>query len=188
MTTLQFIAAVIGHLAWPVTTLALFLFLRKPLLSHLPWLNRMRYKEFEIEFRREVHEAEQIVPRVTKELPADVQAAEDELESLADTSPRAALLEAWLGFETTAASSLREISQSPTPRSFHKLLEALLQTDLVTKEEAGILRDLRSLRNRAVHEYEAHISSTDAKRYGAVLRDLAEQVAARTWARMPKSC
>jgi hypothetical protein len=181
MTSFEFIAALVGHLAWPFLALIVFLSFRRQILARLPLLDRLAYKGLEMEFRKELGEAERVV-RETDGLgrAAEGDEAASELDRLADVSPRAALLEAWLGFEVTAPSTLQGLEPDlRVPHSFPKLLEALHRTELLTAEEVGVLRDLRELRNRAVHEADAQITSEQAKRYGAVLRNIAEIVASR---------
>ena len=45
------IVNLVGVLAWPVTVLVIFLSLRIPLLKLVPLLQKLKYKDFEMEFR-----------------------------------------------------------------------------------------------------------------------------------------
>lgn len=67
MNWLEFIAIVIGSLAWPIVFVVIFHFLREPVKNVLPLLQRLKYKEFELEFSRRV---EEVSADVVRELPA----------------------------------------------------------------------------------------------------------------------
>lgn len=54
---LEFIAKIIGSLAWPATVLVIIFFMRKPIRDLLPFLERLKYKDFELSFRRQLQEA-----------------------------------------------------------------------------------------------------------------------------------
>jgi len=57
MLLLDFAAKIIGSLAWPATLLVVMIFLRKPIRDLLPFLERLKYKDFELSFRRQLQEA-----------------------------------------------------------------------------------------------------------------------------------
>ena len=57
MQLLDFAAKIVASLAWPVTLLAIIFFLRKPIKNLLPFLERLKYKDFELSFRRQLEEA-----------------------------------------------------------------------------------------------------------------------------------
>ena len=69
MDWLAFVASVIGSLAWPSVLLIIFMLLRKPLYGLLPLLQKLKYKEIEVEFTRRV---EEVSAEVVQELPAPV--------------------------------------------------------------------------------------------------------------------
>ena len=58
MCTLEFIAALVEDLVWPLTVvLAIFVF-RGPIYNLLPFLQRLRYKDFVVEFNKKLDEVE----------------------------------------------------------------------------------------------------------------------------------
>ncbi|MGH2397987.1 MAG: hypothetical protein ACRDFW_13640 [bacterium] len=67
MDWLTFIARVIDAAAWPVTVFVILLLLRKPLSGLIPLLQRLKYKDLELEFGRQIQEVRQ---EVQAELPA----------------------------------------------------------------------------------------------------------------------
>lgn len=52
MDWLTFISQVIGALAWPSAVITIFLGLRKPIRDLLPYIQKLKWKEVEIEFGR----------------------------------------------------------------------------------------------------------------------------------------
>ncbi len=109
MDVLSFVVQMTQALAWPVAAVVLALLLRRPLLGLLPLVQKLRYGPFELDFGRRVAE---LAVAAERELPAEVPTNADEaarLTDLAQVSPRAAVLEAWLQVEQAAmALSRRE--------------------------------------------------------------------------------
>ena len=54
MDWLQFLSSVVGSLAWPATVLALVVLLRAPVTRVLLTLTRLKYKDLELDFGREL--------------------------------------------------------------------------------------------------------------------------------------
>ncbi|MER3513447.1 MAG: hypothetical protein C4310_02805 [Chloroflexota bacterium] len=67
MDWLTFVTELIKALAWPITILIIIIVLRKPLANLIPTLQRLRYRDLEIEFGRSVQE---LASEAKKELPA----------------------------------------------------------------------------------------------------------------------
>lgn len=98
MDALTFFVEMVKALAWPVTILVIFLFLRRPLMQLVPFLQRFRYGALELDFGRRIQE---LAMDVQREVP--VVGGEDGQEHLteymkrlAQLSPRAVILESWL--------------------------------------------------------------------------------------------
>jgi len=88
-----------------------FLFLRHQIRDLLPVLDRIKYKDLELNFGREV---EEIKGKLTakglgSQSDVDEEDVEAYFENLVDISSRAAIHEGWIDFETTVASSLRAL-------------------------------------------------------------------------------
>src|ERR1043166_4069973 len=58
MNVLQFLASLVGSLAWPITIVVLVYLLRVPLVKILLTLTRLRYKDLELDFGREIKQLE----------------------------------------------------------------------------------------------------------------------------------
>jgi Asp-tRNA(Asn)/Glu-tRNA(Gln) amidotransferase B subunit len=190
-----------GSLAWPAAVVTAVIVLRHALRRLIPDLNQLKYKDLEIRFGRQLenvrHELE------SRPRPALPPAAEDEakqrteaaglaqyFESIAEVSPRAAILEAWIGFETTATSTAQkfELVPSDRPTSMFDLIRALQGGEFITADEARALTKLRALRNEVVHAPYIQLTKEKAGEYASLVREIGEEIAGRAWQRMPKNC
>lgn len=171
MDWLSFIASVVGSLAWPGTVIVLVLILRKPIGALLPLLQRLRYKELELEFGRRVEEVKE---QLAQELPSEtvlVPAGEEAgpIARLAEISPRSAVLEAWRDVELAALEAAQKIGGE----SFrHKTLtfqalRILEHSESLDRNVIGLLRDLRGLRNEAAHAPDFALTKESALEYAA---------------------
>jgi hypothetical protein len=178
MNWLEFIASIVGSISWPTVFVAAFYFLRKPIRELLPLLQRLKYKEIELEFAKRV---EEINAEVEQELPnvsgmPETQSVNDAIET-EGKSPRSAVLEAWMLVEMKAANAARRLGWEPSSQKSTrgtyamKFLENQPQLD---RRLIGSLRDLRSLRNQAAHLADFALSPSSAADYVASATRLAK--------------
>jgi len=150
---LQFTSSVIHALAWPAAVAALVITLRHPLGRLLGGVRTLRYKEFQADLAPlEVLAEEAKLPDVTggeAASPIPLHAREE---------PRAAVIEAWLLVET----EMRRLAQS---FGLDRSVTSLVANGLITRDVGAIIRNLRVLRDRAVHEPNFRISQDEAERY-----------------------
>ena len=169
MDWLTFIATVIGSLAWPSAVVLLVLALRKPIKELLPLLQRVKYKEFELEFGRRV---EEVGEEVARELPAETVAAlpadgSSTFTRLAEISPRSAVLEAWADVELAAldAASVLGVKSIRSKTLTSQAIHLLEQQGSLSRNVINLLRDLRALRNKAAHAPDFALSIQSAFEY-----------------------
>lgn len=198
MNLLQFISSLIDSLAWPATVFAIVCLLRRPLSNLIPGLRRLRYRDLDVQFGHQVEAVQRELQKVpAPALPAPgrrspieralLEEAPGYYESIADVSPRAAVLEAWISFETSARSgaSLLDLTQPDRPVPVHALLATLEHEGIITESEAHALSKLRALRNELVHNADVHVSAADATRYAATIRLVSQNLAARFLQKFP---
>jgi hypothetical protein len=179
MDWLTFIVETVKAIAWPSVVLFAFVVLRKNIAGLIPFLQRLKYKDLELEFDRQLKEAE---AEVADELPpssapALLPGVSDTIIELARVSPRAAVTEAWREVEAAAVEAARrnkislngERSTSPL-----RLIRALERAGLVDSDKRALFHDLRNLRNQAVHAPEFALSTEAALDYVSLARRLAE--------------
>src|SRR5574340_611456 len=160
----------VDSLAWPAAALAIVTILRKPLRDLLPLLQKLKYKDLELEFGRRLLEVQ---AEVTAQLPAQTERAIGEIEDsvavrLAPVSPMAAILEAWRGVESAileAAHSLGKPFFDDRSPVLVSAIRALEESGQLLRAQADILDDLRQLRNEAAHAPEFSIPVSDALDY-----------------------
>lgn len=207
MDWLTFTSSVIDALAWPAAIVAGIFILRRALGRLIPALNQLKYRDLELRFGRQLedvrHELESgpkpaLPGPKGRELAAEEETGKEVekagftryFEAIAEVSPRAAILEAWIGFETTATSTAQalEIVPANRPVSMPVLIRELQKAELITEEESNALTKLRALRNEVVHGPDLPLSTEKAAEYASIVREISEEIAARGWQRMPKNC
>ena len=150
MCTLEFIAALVEDLVWPLTVvLAIFVF-RGPISNLLPFLQRLRYKDFVVEFNKKLDEVETQAAAITGE-GAEVRIEDDMLE-LAQAHPRSAVIDSWLAIEQAirAVAASREMDADlPRRRSPLAVERELARSGVLKPAVVSLLRDLRSTRKRS---------------------------------------
>ena len=174
MDWLTFISKVIEALAWPSVVTGLLLYLRKDLPRLVTSLRKLKFKEMEVEFgeaaKKVAVETSAAVPLPgpdTKLAGGSERDVERQLLSIADLSPRAAILEAWLRIEAAAVAVIRKhgittLNATPGPL---RLREGLEQVGVLTPPQVAAYDSLRRLRNEAVHTPEAEFTPTAVANY-----------------------
>jgi len=182
MDILTFLAQIAAALGWPVAIIIIVLILRRPIASLIPLLQRLKYKDLELEFGRRI---EEIKAEVAEELPhaSEVKAlppAPDiSIVQLARVSPRAAVLESWLSVEDTVVRLARK-EVLPEAEEYHRLLPqraiALLERSGKLKNVIPILKDLRGLRNQAAHAPDFALSTESAVEYATLTERVRQEI------------
>jgi hypothetical protein len=186
MDWLQFFASLITSLAWPVTLLAAVFMLRSNIGALFPYIERLKYKDFEVEFRKALEETAEKSRTALHgiEMEAVGIAPRDRLYSLAEISPRSAILEAWLQVETVAAEVLlaRDPSFSTkTAMAPLRLGEALNRKEIINGAQLEIFHRLRDLRNKAVHVGDAVFKPDEVAEYISLATALTSQIRRGTY-------
>ncbi|HEY8585088.1 MAG TPA: hypothetical protein VIL60_00010 [Rhodanobacter sp.] len=198
MDLLTFTAETIKALAWPASVLLLVIMLRKPIVELIPLLRRLKYKELELEFSQEVAELKAEVstapyhPEIPVQpspggevtaihLPERLEARRGELVRMVGISPRVAIMEAWLEVESATievARSFWNVASTDGFKSFPRMGEYLLQTQVIDQNQLKTFRRLQQLRNTAAHEQELRLSEADARTYVELAIALAAHIRA----------
>lgn len=163
------VAVVIGACAWPLTALLLVLLLRKPLLDLAEGvkLARLKYRDWELIFREKVDRLETEAERADIPKPTDAKEKRQtrELFELADVSPRAAVLGAWLVVESALDRLAEDYGlRTDCPRTFI-VSDALRKRGRISFEVFHILKELRHLRNIAAREKDFEVGTEEVFDY-----------------------
>lgn len=167
----EFISSIVGALAWPAALFAVLYVLRKPLGTLLTNLRpkQARYRGLEVDFGSEVEEAEELAEAA--ELPATgtpIGGPENAPRHamLVREAPRAAVLETWLGVEAEMKRLGEIYGVKPS-------VHALKAQGAISAELGALIRQLRELRNEAVHRDEFAVTQEEAERYAETCGRLA---------------
>jgi hypothetical protein len=173
MLLLDFAAKVIGSIAWPATMLTIIIFLRKPIRDLLPFLERLKYKDFELSFRRQLQEALE-----SSDIREVTGGTESDLEKIAHTSPRSSIMEAWRQLELAAEARLEELKPKIQQIKLGPdgALGYFQYTGTFIPRTKKTLSKLRALRNQAVHLPDSVLSTEDARSYVQVAETIKKQI------------
>lgn len=168
MGILEFIVALVENLVWPLTVvLAIFVF-RGPISNLLPFLQRLRYKDFVVEFSQKLDEVETQAAAITGE-GAEFR-VEDDLLDLAQAHPRGAVIDSWLAVEKAIrdVAATRDVEVDiPPGRSTIAVERELARSGVLNPMVVSFLRDLRETRNQVVHRLDVPLTPEMARRYAA---------------------
>ncbi len=180
MDWLTFVAAVIQAIAWPVTVLVIVLLLREPIAKLIPALQRLRYRDLEIDFGQRVQEVASEARRAFPTSPVDgdeLGRMRRHLAEVAPLSPRAVVLEAWLELEESAIDATKRRGLNLPSRELRApilLGQALAQAGILDAGKQGIFDQLRNLRNAAAHASNLALDEDSALAYADSALRLAE--------------
>jgi hypothetical protein len=182
MDWLTFIVNLVGSLAWPVVVLVVILFLRRHVNDLVPFLQKLKYKELELEFGRRVEQVKEDVGKLPTK--PDLPEVASEIEAaarIAEVNPRAAILETWREVEQAAREAARRLGAEDL-KSDHQVIWFLGKHYAVNPEVLSLLYDLRNLRNQAAHSQNFTPEAATAVEYATsaaavarYLRDLKAQ-------------
>ena len=172
MTWLEFIAEMTKALAWPASAIVLMIVMRKPLVELLPKLAKLKWKDLELDFSKRVSDAEELLPAA---LPNPSATVEGPLIALAETSPRAAVLESWLRVERAVVEVAKQRGL-PIPKSEARVVNDIIRSGALDGWQMGVLKDLRGLRNSAVHVAEFEPSKESAIGYVRLALELEQSL------------
>jgi hypothetical protein len=189
---LTFVVALLQALIWPAVVLTIALIFRGPLSGLIHSLTKLKYKGLELEFEKEVLELAQKAGRTLLEPQAGRKGVgKTDLEkrqwTLAETNPRAAVLEAWTNLEAAGVMELakRGVHLTYADRGPLALGERLHSVGLLSKELEDVYHELRFLRNRVAHVPEFEPITESVKEYIALTVGLIHHLQTSTGAARP---
>ena len=166
MGTPDFILALVEILVWPLTVIVAIFVFRGPISNLLPFLQRLRYKDFVVEFNQKLNEVESQAAAMTGESAEDH--VEDDLLELAQVHPRGAVIDSWLAVERAirdVAASRGMVIDLTGRRPISVIERELARSGVFNPVVASFLRDLRSTRNEVVHRLDVPLTPEMARQY-----------------------
>jgi hypothetical protein len=158
------------HIAiWPITVIVIVLILRKPLARLVESTRKVKYKELELEFRKDIEQIQAEAKDVLPEAPDKAKSTVTiDLYGLAQVSPTAAVVEAWKAIETAAKNLIAARGHKldyDVERPFKLIQDVLVKGKIIDPRHGKILDDLRQLRNKVVHAAGFTLSAEQAVQY-----------------------
>jgi len=182
---LTFIAHLIASFVWPSVVLLGIIILRKELRLLIPSLQRLRYKDLELDFGKRVEQIEEQanqanLPPAPKQLalPAPRTAIEA-LQDVIAVSPRLAVIEAFNYVEAAVreAGIKHEIAKDKFA-GVRNIVRGLKEAGLVSDVMSALFNQLRALRNELSHSTNIEISPEDARKYAVQALRLVNAISA----------
>lgn len=176
---MNYLIQLIDIVAWPTTILLVVWLARKQVRLLLPLIQRIKYKEFEVEFSERIA---QLNEDIGENPSPDTRTAEvsEIVSSLADISPASAIIEAWKALEQAARDKVEELL--PRGETFKDPLrrptDYLDFKGALIPSTAAALRELRILRNDAAHANVSDLSREDVINYANVASRIQAQIEA----------
>ncbi len=164
---------------WPSVSLFVIFVLRKPLKALLPFVENIKYKDFEVKFRKELDQVKEEAQEAGIEIQTEI-GEKTEIYKLIEVSPISAILESWKELEVSARKKVEELA--PRDTQFRNLLQRpsayLEYTGALIPSTARTVRDLQSLRNQAAHSTELKLTKEDAIEYVSLSKGILKQIEA----------
>jgi hypothetical protein len=192
MDWLQLIASLVGSLAWPATVLILVLILHEPVKQALLTISRLKYKDLELDFGRELKQLEQkakaldVKPQAPAVLPTpkkDSSQLLDEAARLATDFPEPAVAVGWQGVEEELLAAVMRLAISPDYPPYGSSLKNTLilrEQKVIDEGTYELLQRMRNLRNMAVHGNRGGppITADEAREFIALAKGIVEKLRA----------
>jgi len=157
MGTLEFISKFI----WPAVVIITILVFRKPLIQLICSISRLKYKDFEAEFDKDLRKAEKII---------DVNPDDSNIKI---DNPKLDVIQSWNELEKAAKQKLESLKIEKHYDNFqHTFIEPLnylINKGCFSYKTTKMISDLRGIRNRIVHQNAYDISENLAKRYISII-------------------
>jgi hypothetical protein len=191
MNMLQFIASLVSSLAWPIVVVVLVFILRAPLTTVLLTLTRLKYKDLELDFGRELKQLEKearaldIAPKQMKKAAVAKREPRQFLEEaaqMADDFSAPAIAVAWQAVEAELMAAVMRMGISPDYPAHNSALknaQLLREQDKIDSRTFELLNRMRMLRNSVIHgANRAAIKSDEAAEFVALARGVVEKLEA----------
>ncbi|MFK5913250.1 MAG: hypothetical protein QM484_02670 [Woeseiaceae bacterium] len=171
---------------WPVTVLIVIFLMRNPLKNLLPHIDKVKYKDFELYFKKQLEQVEEEI-RKDQVIEVKLPSSNPEIIRLIDVSPSAAIIESWKKLELAAINKVKQLApkdvkyRNPEKRP----IDYLEYTGALIPSSVRAIRELRNLRNQSVHSDDIVVSKDMAKEFSSVAIAISNQIESIT--ELPKA-
>lgn len=159
----------IDIIVWPAILLLIIAYYKEEISITIKRISKLKYKDFEANFNEILSDVESKIQNdsssYVKTISAHNSSYFDRLISLAENSPRGAILDAWIELENKMKESVKIENKDTREYSTIHLIRHLEKNSETPKDIIKMLYQIRELRNQAVHASEFELSIKDAERY-----------------------
>lgn len=175
--TMEQIINLLDVIVWPCIVLIIVIMLRKPIKALLPFVDNIRFKGFEIKFRKRLNQIKEEAKEAGIEFQTEI-SEETEIYKLLEISPSSAILESWKELEVSARKKVEELAPHETKyKNFlQRPIEYLEYTGALIPSTARATRELEFLRNQTAHSSDVKITKEDALGYSALSKAILKQI------------
>lgn len=179
------IVQIIESIKWPVVIVITLFIFRKPISNIIPYLNTIKYRNFEAKFGRNIKQLE----KDAKNLPCSVRIKDTDYKvdknllldssnryfQLAKIDPISAVLDAWRDLSFTIFEKAKELNIKEK-HSLRKIVGILNKKGILHISEKNMFEKLYRLRNQALYEGRPNLSFIDAITYSHLAKILASYI------------
>lgn len=170
---LELFEKLIGHVAWPIVFLIVFLYFKKEIKSILSRIKSAEIKDVKFELNDKVEEIkkEAINAGVTMFYPIDL--IEREFDNKNEKSRETQIIEAWKRIEVSILKIDKRVEKS---NKFDDSLNYLIKNQIVEKYLANLIIGLKELRNIAVHNENINVSDEEFQNWISISKSVIDRL------------
>lgn len=170
---MEHLVSIIDSIVWPFATIWLGYIFKSELRTLLGRMSQFKFKDVEAKFEKQLEKAEveaiglEEKPSITWEQVSTrgVLTQYEQFKRIAEVSPSAAILEAWLDVEVSVMAAADKAGLESKPHSVTLLAQHLINSGHIPKETLPVFNSLRQLRNQALHLPDFTLTEEEADRY-----------------------
>jgi Rad3-related DNA helicase len=169
----EFINSLFSSISWPIASIVIVSLLKKPIKNILNRLGKLKYKDLEADFSREMEEAKEHLDSKLEAMPLESDfkhTLAEQVAEIAEISPEAAIPFAYSQIENALREKIKDMENYVNKNIFliNNISKYLYNNEKIDKKTFEILNMMRKLRNEISHNNinNIFISKNDAVEYG----------------------
>lgn len=168
----EIIERIIGHIAWPIVVLLIFLYFKKELLDIIRRIKTAEFKDFRVELVDKLGDVRStaIHNSVTMYYPIDI--INREFNPELNKTKESQILDAWKEIEHL----IFELDENTESRNIIKSLNTLKKEKKIQTYLVEIIFDLRELRNIVVHQHNPVINEDDFQNWISISKSVIDRL------------
>jgi hypothetical protein len=161
----QFVASVVGSLAWPLAVVTILIIFRTQVGRLISQIRKVGAGPVNVELAEQVEEVKEQAKRVeaeTKGPPADVITLDPAVLQLVQKFPEAAVLQEYKELESVLLQIRSRLPDDKPHRNLNEVLSYLNNAGLISGSVVGLFNTIRSARNAVAHTKDEKMTAGEA--------------------------